>query len=74
VLLAFARHAGCRTDGARVDDRVLAVNELAENTIVHTEAGGTVLANLLCDLMRIHAGDDGTSIRLHRKHEREPST
>jgi anti-sigma regulatory factor (Ser/Thr protein kinase) len=36
---------------------VLAVNELAENTIVHTEAGG-----------------DGTSIRLHMKHEREPST
>lgn len=101
-----ARHAaGLRLSPDRVDDLVVAVNELAENTIVHTEAAGVVtlwsepgyvvcqvtdggyladplagrvpppghavggrgllLANLLCDLVRIHAHPGGTSVRLH---------
>jgi len=102
-IAAHARAAGLPDD--RVDDLVLAVNELAENTLRHTDHGGTatlwtedghlvcqitdhgrltdplagripppsevaggrglVLANLLCDLVRIHAGPDGTTIRLH---------
>ncbi|WP_328470553.1 sensor histidine kinase [Actinoplanes sp. NBC_00393] len=87
----------------RTDDLVAAVNELVENTILHTAAGGVVsfwvedavvcqvddhghlsdvlagrvppdthteggrgllLANLLCDLVRIHTRPGGTSIRL----------
>jgi len=92
--------------GERVDDLTVAVNELAANTIEHTEGGGTVtiwaepgflvcqiddhghladplagrvpppphreggrgliLANQLCDLVRIHAGPGRTAIRLHK--------
>ncbi|MEU4422401.1 sensor histidine kinase [Actinoplanes sp. NPDC024001] len=98
-----ATAAGLSAD--RADDLVAAVNELAENTLVHTSGGGAVsvwrepgllvcqiddhgyladpfagrippdprteggrgliLAHQLCDLVRIHARDDGTSIRLH---------
>lgn len=87
------------------EDLVVAVNELAENTIVHSPAGGVIavwgepsvlvcqvddqgyvadplagrippsatseggrgllLANQLCDLVRIHTRPGGTSIRLH---------
>lgn len=90
---------------SRVDDVVVAVNELAENTILHTTTAGTVtiwteagylacqvddqghiadplagrippaanveggrgllLANQLCDLVRVYTRADGTSIRLH---------
>ncbi|GAA2850949.1 anti-sigma regulatory factor [Actinoplanes cyaneus] len=88
-----------------VEDLVVAINELAENTILHSPAGGVVaiwaeppvlvcqvddrgfvadplagrippsatteggrgllLANQLCDLVRIHTRPGGTSIRLH---------
>lgn len=98
-----AGRAGLPAD--RVEDLVAAVNELAENTMVHTGAGGAVavwgeigqvvcqvddeghladplagrvppaahveggrgllLANLLCDLVRIHTRPGRTSIRLH---------
>lgn len=91
----------------RTDDLVAAVNELVENTILHTAAGGVVtvwaedehlvcqvddrghladllagrvppaahteggrgllLANLLCDLVRIHTRPGGTTIRLHMR-------
>ncbi|MEU4688993.1 sensor histidine kinase [Actinoplanes sp. NPDC023714] len=97
------RAAGLHPDA--LDDLVVAVNELAENTILHTPAGGTValwcedgvvvcqiddtgqltdplagripppvtteggrgllLANQLCDLVRMHAHPAGTSIRVH---------
>ncbi|MBG0562489.1 sensor histidine kinase [Actinoplanes aureus] len=100
---AYAERAGL--PAARADDLVAAVNELAENTILYTPAGGVVsvwaeaghlacqvdddghladvlagrvppaahveggrgllLANLLCDLVRIHTRPGGTSIRLH---------
>ena len=90
---------------ARADDLVIVVNELVENTIVHTPSGGAVaiwaeagnlvvqvddrghladplagrippgpyaeggrglvLANQLCDLVRIHTRPGGTSFRLH---------
>ncbi|MEU4428489.1 sensor histidine kinase [Actinoplanes sp. NPDC024001] len=90
---------------ARADDLIVAVNELAENTIAHTAGSGVVsawpetgrlicqiddrgafadplagripppghieggrgliLAHQLCDLVRINARADGTSIRLH---------
>lgn len=89
----------------RAGDLVLAVNELAVNTLQHTGGGGTVtvwctpeyvlaqvddrgdladpmagrippdsgredgrgliLVNDLCDLVRVHARRDGTTIRLH---------
>ncbi|MEU4423030.1 sensor histidine kinase [Actinoplanes sp. NPDC024001] len=89
----------------RLGDLVLAVNELAINTLQHTGGGGTVtvwdspdyvyaqvddrgdladpmagrippgpdredgrgliLVNDLCDLVRVHARRDGTTIRLH---------
>ncbi|MBO3742490.1 sensor histidine kinase [Actinoplanes flavus] len=92
-------------DPDRGGDLLIAVNELAENTIAHTGGDGTVsiwteagrlvcqiddhgcladplagrippppdaeggrgllLANRLCDLVRVHTGPDGTSIRLH---------
>jgi anti-sigma regulatory factor (Ser/Thr protein kinase) len=100
-----ARATAAGLCGERVDDLVVAVNELAENTLRHTASGGTVsvwaeadylvcqiddrgrltdplagripppvdvaggrglvLANLLCDLLRIHTRPDGTTIRLH---------
>ncbi|MEV0896148.1 sensor histidine kinase [Actinoplanes sp. NPDC049802] len=107
-LAAVRRFIAAETAGLdpdRGDDLLIAVNELAENTIAHTGAAGTVsvwteagrlvcqiddhgyladplagrvpppadveggrgliLANRLCDLVRIHTGADGTSIRLH---------
>jgi anti-sigma regulatory factor (Ser/Thr protein kinase) len=98
-----AQQAGLPAE--RADDLVLAVNELAENTIRHAPGGGVVavwtepehlivqvtdgghvtdplagripppvtreggrgllLANQVCDLVRIHTDSGGTSIRLH---------
>ncbi|WP_328471024.1 anti-sigma factor RsbA family regulatory protein [Actinoplanes sp. NBC_00393] len=100
-----ARAAAAGLPAARVEDLLIAVNELAQNTLLHTAGGGTVsawpepgmlvcqvddqgyladpyagrvrppartanghgliLAHELCDLVRIHARTDGTSIRLH---------
>ncbi|MFI1990650.1 anti-sigma factor RsbA family regulatory protein [Actinoplanes sp. NPDC020271] len=99
----FAGRAGLSEISA--EDLIVAVNELAENTIVHSPAGGVVaiwaeppvlvcqvddrgfvadplagrippsatseggrgllLANQLCDLVRIYTRPGGTSIRLH---------
>ena len=100
------RHAiSAGLSGDRVDDMIVAVNELTANTIEHTSGAGRVtiwaepgflvcqvddrghlvdplvgrmvpsaqavggrgilLANYLCDLVRIHTSDEGTSIRLH---------
>jgi anti-sigma regulatory factor (Ser/Thr protein kinase) len=100
------QHTAALSDERR-DDLVMAVNELAGNTVAHTAAGGRVsvwaepgeqhlvcqitdtghladplagripaprqsdgghgllLVNQLCDLVRIHTGTDGTTIRLH---------
>lgn len=108
------RHAtAAGLSGDRVEDLMLAANELTANTLEHTRAGGRitlwtepehvvcqvddqghltdplagrippapgaeggrglVLTNQLCDLVRIHTADEGTTIRLHMRRPTGPN-
>jgi anti-sigma regulatory factor (Ser/Thr protein kinase) len=102
--VADAAHAGGLTED-QISNLIVAINEIAANTIEHTTSSGRiaawredglfvcqvddggrlgdplagyvppgpdadrgrglVLVNQLCDLVRVHAGADGTTIRVH---------
>ncbi|RKT56272.1 sensor histidine kinase [Saccharothrix australiensis] len=103
LVASFALDAGLPRD--RVENLVIAVNELTTNSVVHARGHGVlllwqdgrdvvcevrdrgrmtnpmvgrrtpapsahggygaVLVNLLCDLVRVHTGESGTTVRVH---------